>query len=61
MGKLKTVYQNLPLKKALTITIVGSLFIAFLGAMTILLWRLKIDNACGFSDEYLVSYSYGDN
>lgn len=27
----------------------------------ILLWRLKIDNACGFSDEYLVSYSYGDN
>ena len=37
MGKLRTVYQNLPLKKALTITIVGSLFIAFLGAMTILL------------------------
>ena len=37
MGKLKTVYKNLPLKKALTITIVGSLFIAFLGAMTILL------------------------
>ena len=32
-----TVYKNLPLKKALTITIVGSLFIAFLGAMTILL------------------------
>lgn len=61
MGKLKTVYKNLCLKKALTITIVGSLFIAFLGAMTILLWRLKIDNACGFSDEYLVSYSYGDN
>ena len=37
MGKLKTVYKNLPLKKALTITIVGSLFIAFLGAMAILL------------------------
>lgn len=37
MGKLRTVYQNLPLKKALTITIVGSLFVAFLGAMTILL------------------------
>ena len=37
MGKLKTVYKNLPLKKALIITIVGSLFIAFLGAMTILL------------------------
>ena len=37
MGKLKTVYQNLPLKKALTITIVGSLFIALSGAMTILL------------------------
>ena len=37
MGKLKTVYKNLSLKKALTITIVGSLFIAFLGAMAILL------------------------
>ncbi len=37
MGKLKTVYKNLPLKKALIITIVSSLFIAFLGAMTILL------------------------
>ncbi len=37
MGKIKTVYKNLPLKRALTITIVGSLFIAFLGAMTILL------------------------
>lgn len=37
MGKLKTVYKNLPLKKALTITIVGSLFVAFLGAMAILL------------------------
>lgn len=37
MGKLETVYKNLPLKKALTITILGSLFIAFLGAMTILL------------------------
>lgn len=37
MGKLKTVYKNLPLKKALTITIVGSLFIAFLGVMAILL------------------------
>lgn len=37
MEKLKTVYKNLPLKKALTITIVGSLFVAFLGAMTILL------------------------
>lgn len=37
MGKLKTVYKNLPLKKALTITIMGSLFVAFLGAMTILL------------------------
>lgn len=37
MEKLKTDYKNLPLKKALTITIVGSLFIAFLGVMTILL------------------------
>lgn len=37
MGKLKTIYRNLPLKKALNITIVGSLFNAFLGAMTILL------------------------
>ena len=37
MGKLKTVYKNLSLKKALTITIVGSLFIAFSGAMAILL------------------------
>ena len=37
MGKLELVYKNLSLKKALTITIVGSLFIAFLGAMTILL------------------------
>ena len=37
MGKLETVYKNLPLKKALTITILGSLFIAFLGAMAILL------------------------
>ena len=37
MGKLKTVYKNLPLKKALNITIVSSLFIAFLGAMTMLL------------------------
>ena len=37
MGKLETVYKNLPLKKTLTITIMGSLFIAFLGAMTILL------------------------
>lgn len=37
MGKLKTMYRNLPLKKALNITIVGSLFIAFSGVMTILL------------------------
>lgn len=37
MGELKALYKNLPLKKALTITIVGSLFIAFLGAMAILL------------------------
>ena len=37
MGKLKTIYRNLPLKKALNITIVCFLFIAFLGAMTILL------------------------
>lgn len=37
MGKLKKIYRNLPLKKALNITIVGSLFIAFLGAMTMLL------------------------
>lgn len=37
MGKITTVYKNLPLKKALTITIVGSLFIAFFGAMAILL------------------------
>lgn len=37
MGKLKTVYKNLSLKKALAITIVGSLFVAFLGMMTILL------------------------
>lgn len=37
MGKLRIVYKNLPLRKALTITIVGSLFIAFLGALTILL------------------------
>lgn len=37
MGKIKTVYKNLPLKKALIITIVGSLVIAFIGAMTILL------------------------
>ena len=29
MGKLELVYKNLSLKKALTITIVGSLFIAF--------------------------------
>lgn len=27
----------------------------------ILLWRLKIDNAYGVPDEYLVSYNYGDN
>ena len=37
MGKLKTVYKNLSLKKALTLTIVVSLFIAFSGAMAILL------------------------
>lgn len=37
MGKIKTVYKNIPLKRALAITIVGSLFVAFLGAMTILL------------------------
>ena len=37
MGKLKTVYKNLPLKKALFITIVCSLFIAFSGALAILL------------------------
>ena len=37
MGKIKTVYKNLPLKKALTISIVGSLFTAFLGTMAILL------------------------
>ena len=37
MGKLKIIYRNLPLKKALNITIVCFLFIAFLGAMTILL------------------------
>ena len=28
---------------------------------TVLLWRLKIDNAYGVPDEYLVSYNYGDN
>lgn len=27
----------------------------------VLLWRLKIDNAYGVPDEYLVSYNYGDN
>lgn len=37
MGKLKTVYRNLPLKKALAVTIVGSLFVALSGAMAILL------------------------
>ena len=37
MGKINTVYKNLPLKKALTISIVGSLFTAFLGTMAILL------------------------
>lgn len=37
MGKIKTVYKNLPLKRTLTITIVVSLFIAFSGSMTILL------------------------
>ena len=37
MGKIKTVYKNLSLKKALTISIVGSLFTAFLGTMAILL------------------------
>lgn len=37
MGRIKTIYKNLPLKKALIITIVGFLIIAYLGAMTILL------------------------
>jgi hypothetical protein len=32
-----------------------------LGRYYLLLWRLKIDNAYGVPDEYLVSYNYGNN
>ena len=38
-----------------------SLFKNYLLCEDILLWQLKIDNAYGVPDEYLVSYNYGDN
>ena len=45
MGKLELVYKNLSLKKALTITIVGSLFIAFLGHLP-MIFDAKWQNFC---------------